>query len=223
MAEFREFSFSNISFEDLDEVLRVEQVENDSKFEEWFQEKELSNSNIEFLEKLNKIYGTNRTGFFRQASEDTLKAKFITPILNEVNFVSEEFEISDFYHEKLSYKNENVKLNGFCDFYVAKGLNFPKSPLFFIQEFKRMEGSNPEPQLVAEMIAGLEVGNFSQIRGAFIVGAIWNFVILWKEDEKYFYSVSGNFDSTKLDELKAIFKNLLFVKDEIFDLVRRQI
>jgi hypothetical protein len=220
MAEFREFSFSNISLEDLD-YLKVQRIFEKHKFENWFQERDVSQHDLDFLEKLNSVYGETNTYFFREAGEETLKAKFIIPILNRVDFLSKKLNVSDFYHEKLSYKNKDFKLNGFCDFYIAKGTSYPKNPFFFIQEFKRMEGSNPEPQLVAEMIAGLEVGNFSQIRGAFIVGAIWNFVILWKEDEKYFYSVSGNFDSTKLDELKAIFKNLLFVKDEIFDLVKK--
>jgi hypothetical protein len=54
------------------------------------------------------------------------------------------------------------------------------------------------------------------MKGAYIVGAIWNFVILEKLDKnKYQYFVSDNFDSTKIEDLTAIYKNLLFVKDEI--------
>ncbi len=48
------------------------------------------------------------------------------------------------------------------------------------------------------------------------MGAIWNFVILEKlGKEKYQYFVSENFDSTKIEDLKNIYKNLIFVKEEI--------
>jgi hypothetical protein len=58
------------------------------------------------------------------------------------------------------------------------------------------------------------------LKEAYIVGAIWNFVILEKLAENtYQYFISINFDSTKIEELKGIYKNLLFVKDEIFKMV----
>ena len=39
-------------------------------------------------------------------------------------------------------------------------------------------------------------------------------------DNRYQYFVSANFDSSKIDDLKGIFRNLLFVKDEIVDIVK---
>jgi len=46
------------------------------------------------------------------------------------------------------------------------------------------------------------------------------FVILEKlELHKYQYFISQNFDSTKIEDLKAIYKNLLFVKNEILAMI----
>ena len=57
---------------------------------------------------------------------------------------------------------------------------------------------------------------FSEMKGAYIVGEIWNFVILERVGENsYQYFVSKNFDSTKIDDLVEIYKNLLFVKEKI--------
>jgi hypothetical protein len=53
------------------------------------------------------------------------------------------------------------------------------------------------------------------------VGSIWNFVILERiEKYEYQYYVSQNFDSTKIEDLKDIYTNLLFVKNEIIQMVK---
>jgi uncharacterized protein YfkK (UPF0435 family) len=45
------------------------------------------------------------------------------------------------------------------------------------------------------------------------------FVILEKlAKDKYQYFISQNFDSTKIEDLKDIYKNLCFVKHEIFEM-----
>uniref|UniRef100_UPI001C0C744B hypothetical protein n=1 Tax=Candidatus Marithrix sp. Canyon 246 TaxID=1827136 RepID=UPI001C0C744B len=70
---------------------------------------------------------------------------------------------------------------------------------------------------IAELITAVELNDFKIIKGAYIVGAIWNFVILKKLAENtYQYFISINFDSSKLTDLTAIYKNLLVVKEEIF-------
>ncbi len=53
----------------------------------------------------------------------------------------------------------------------------------------------------------------------YIIGAMWHFVILEKlGNNKYQYFVSQNFDSMRIDDLKAIYAHLLFVKNEIIKL-----
>jgi hypothetical protein len=119
-------------------------------------------------------------------------------------------------------KLKNSVLKELLIFLVSYGFEKAEKPFFFIQEFKKgLEYSNPEPQLLAELIAGLEISNSKQIRGAYIIGAIWNFVVLEKVgEESYRYFVSQNFDSTDFEKLKLIYKNLLFVKKEILEMVK---
>jgi hypothetical protein len=107
-----------------------------------------------------------------------------------------------------------------------------EKPLFFIQEFlvrstlcekRAQEYSNPRTQLLAELISGVELSGVKQMKGAYIVGSIWNFVILEKLDtDRYKYYISQKFDSVRLDDLKAIYTNLLFVKDEIIEKIRKE-
>lgn len=223
MSEIKEFSFSKISLTELKSVVSIEKRYDLAVFENWFEKNIISENDLEFLEILNSRYGENFASAMKHFSEDTLKAKFITPVLNQIDFFSPENNISDFYHENLRYSTETFCLNGFCDFYIAHGLETPEKPFFFIQEFKKGDShSNPEPQLVAELIAGLENNKFQKIKGALTTGVIWNFVILWKDGDKYIYTISQNFDSTKLEDLKKIFQNLLFVKEEIFNLVKKE-
>ena len=222
MNEIKEFSFSNISLRDLKSIVDIEKQYDLSVFKIWFQDREIGKSDLEFLENHNKRFGENMTSFFRNVSRETIQAKVIVPILNQVNFYNFESKISDFYSENIQYFDDEFILKGVCDFIVGTGLIRVQTPYFFIQEFKKTQGSNPEPQLIAEMISGLEISKFEKIRGAFIIGSIWNFVILWKENGIYKYVISQNFDVTKFEDLKKIFQNLLFVKNEILDLVKTE-
>jgi hypothetical protein len=217
----KEFSFSNITLKDLKSVIKIKQIYDLSYFNNWFKDREIGKQDLEFLKKMNLRYGENFANILKYFSEDRLKAKFIIPIINQVNFFIPEKNISDFYHEKLQYSNNEFSFNGFCDFIVAQGLEEAETPLFFIQEFKRGDNfSRPEPQLLAEMISGLELNKNNRFFGAIITGVFWNFVILWKDKKSYKYVVSQNFDSTKFNDLKKIFQNLLFVKEEILNLVK---
>ncbi|MEA3316204.1 MAG: hypothetical protein U9Q30_10130, partial [Campylobacterota bacterium] len=172
-----------------------------------------------FLEELLDRYTEVLSSF----NEDKLKVVFIGQILEQVNFFNKDLDIGNFYHTPLSFKNDKINFNGFCDFYVAKGLKNPKSPYFFIQEYKQSKkADDPEPQLLAELITAVELNNWDSIKGAYIVGAIWNFVILEKiGKDKYQYFVSINFDSSKIEDLKAIYRNLLFVKNEIIEFIQK--
>ena len=155
--------------------------------------------------------------------EENLKVRFIGPILNKINFIIDD-NIKDFYNEKLTYKNENFIFNGEVDFVVANtdGLFNSEKPYFFIQEFKQEKGSSePEYQLLAELIAGVELNNQKFMKGAYIKGINWHFLILERlKKHKYQYFVSQQFDSTRIDDLTAIYKNLLFVKQEIIEMIK---
>lgn len=215
----KKYVYSKIRDKELDEIVTIDKKISHSIFDDWFNYTE-NHPNEEFLHQLL----LENMDFIRDYNEEDLKINFIAPILNKVNFKDIKKEIRTFYGESLTYETDRFILNGNCDFYVSKGLFKPRKPYFFIQEFKRNEDySNPRPQLLAELIAAMELNKFQFMRGAFIVGSIWNFVILEKLGEyKYRYFVSINFDSTKIDDLKRIYQNLLFVKMEIFNLIEKE-
>jgi hypothetical protein len=210
------YSYSKIKDSDLRELFSIKEQIDKSIFDSWFNNSiVLEPTTIEFLEKLLE----EESIFIKKYNEEDLKVNFITPILRRVNFKMIDREIRDFYEASLCYKTDRFILKGTPDFFVSKGLFYSEEPYFFIQEFKKSRYSlDPEPQLLAELISGVEINNFSSMRGAYIVGEIWNFVILQKiEVDRYEYFVSQNFDSTKINDLRDIYRNLLFVKEEIID------
>ena len=78
----------------------------------------------------------------------------------------------------MTYKTDKFILNGTTDFVVSKGLIDSEKPYFFIQEFKKGQANGyPEAQLLAELVSAVELNDWDTIKGAYIVGASWYFVI----------------------------------------------
>lgn len=212
------YQYSKIRDIDLKKLFDIEQNLDNSIFDEWLNNKIEINNEIEVF--LKDLIDDNKSLIERYGEED-LKVNFIVPILNKIRFKSFEKKIRDFYELQISYKTSKFILNGTIDFAVSEGLVESKKPYFFIQEFKRSEEyGNPRPQLLAELISAIELNDWKFIKGAYIIGGNWHFAILEKiEVDKYQYFISPNFDSTKIDDLKLIYKNLLFVKNEILSMV----
>ena len=160
------FSFSKIRFSDLKRFFKIEQNINISNcFENWF------NSDIEIQENISKFLENlilKNRGLIQNYNEEDLKIHFLSPLFYQIDFKSFEKKYRDFYNEKIRYENDKLVLSGEVDFVLAKGLYESETPYFFIQEFKKgVEFSDPRPQLVAELIAGLEISNFKNIKGAY--------------------------------------------------------
>ena len=215
------YSFSQMTFDKLHKLFNMKVNITQRIFDSWFNNNiQLNKNDVEFCTDL-----INDNSFLIESyKEEDLKVKFITPILNRVKFIDTDIPFRDFYEEKITYKTDTFILTGKTDFLVAKGLEFSEKPYFFIQEFKKsIKNDDPRPQLLAELIAAVELNNFTSMRGAYIVGAIWKFVILTKiSKHKYQYFVSRNFDSTDSEKLQSIYKNLLFVKNEIMQLIKNE-
>ncbi len=211
----KSYNFSNITFTDIYKLFDIsEELRDLHIFKSWFEKDiKIKSEDLIFLKELLD----REIIFINRYKEEDLKVNFISQILYRVNFKILDKKIRDFYDEKLTYKTDKFSINGECDFVVAYGLEVSQTPYFFIQEFKKsVSNSDPRPQLLAELICAVELNNFKSIKGAYIIGAIWNFVILERiEKHKYTYYISQNFDSTKIEDLKGIYKNLLYVKDEI--------
>ncbi len=212
------YQYNKIRDTELKKLFEIEQNVDGSIFDQW------CNCSIEIdssVEDFFKELIADNKPLIERYSEEDLKVNFIVPILNKIKFKSYDKKIRDFYELPMTYKTSQFILNGTCDFVVSEGLVESKKPYFFIQEFKRNEDyGNPRPQLLAELISAVELNDWQFIKGAYITGGNWHFVILEKlELHKYQYFISQNFDSTKIEDLKSIYKNLLFVKNEILAMV----
>jgi len=211
------YQYSRIRDIDLKKLFDIEKNLDDSIFDEWLNNKiEIDNSTEVFLKDLIE----DNKSLIESYGEEDLKVNFIVPILNKIRFKSYEKKIRAFYELQMTYKTSKFILNSTVDFAVCEGLVDSKKPYFFIQEFKRSEEyGNPRPQLLAELISAVELNDWKFIKGAYIIGGNWHFAILEKlYVNKYQYFISQNFDSTKIDDLKLIYKNLLFVKNEILSI-----
>ena len=202
-------SFSHIKFADLQKVVIIRQIANDDLFAEWFAYNyAFSPEEMRLIETLVAEHRTLISSY----SEDELKMTFLAPLLNAVKFRTD--TLRDWYQRPLKATINRVTLNGYVDFMVAKGVKEPETSYFFIQEFKRAKPEvDPEDQLLAEMLVALTLNAANIMRGAFIIGQHWHFVILTKNaNDVYKYVVSKTFDSVWLDDLKHIYANLQAVK-----------
>jgi hypothetical protein len=212
------YQYSKIRDIDLKKLFDIEKKLSKNLFNSWFNNDIcLTTDIVLYLEELIE----QNSGLIDDYNEEELKIYLISPLLNKINFLLKDEEIRGFYELPMNYTTDKFILNGTVDFVVSKGLLESKKPYFFIQEFKRSEEyGNPRPQVLAEMISAIELNDWKFIKGAYIIGGLWHFTILEKLDlHKYQYFISQNFDSTKIDDLKSIYKNLLFVKNEILNMV----
>ncbi len=207
--EIKSYNFSNIKFSDLDEIVDIKVVDNDAKFDEWFETPyQINDEEALFFKNLIKIHKTRMFAYM----EEDLKMKFLSPILNKVAFMTDTH--SDWYDASLSGIVNGIEIKGFTDFMVASGTENPKKPYFFIQEFKpSTPDKDPRIQLLGELLVAIEKNKTTMIRGGYIIGQNWRFVILEKIAENQFeYFISKQFDSLDLEDLKQIYIILQAVK-----------
>ena len=207
--EMKSYNFSNIKFSDLENLVQIKPQYNEGQFDEWFNyQYEINETENSFFEKLIEKHILLLNSYF----EDTLKAKFIIPILNLVDFNAE--YLHDWYHASLSGEINGVEIKGFTDYMVASGTRDPRKPYFFIQEFKpSIPDKDPEVQLLAEMLVTIEKNKTNIMRGGYIIGQYWKFVILEKIGENVFeYFVSSSFDALDLADLRKMYIILQAVK-----------
>ncbi len=210
--EKKTYNFSKIRLLDLKKIVDIRlgsRHDHVHKFDEWFTSLYLlSDKELVFLENLIQKHKFLLPSY----SEEKLKVKFIGVILNEVDFAND--KIQDWYDSSLSGILNGVIIKGLTDFMIAKGDVEPENSYFFIQEFKpSVPDHNPSHQLLAEMLVAIEKNQNNILRGGYIIGQFWNFVILEKIGEnKFEYFVSEAFDSLKINDLKQIYINLQVVK-----------
>jgi hypothetical protein len=207
--EIKTYNFSTVKYSELEEIVKLKMVDNDQKFDDWFSTPYLINEeDAIFLEKLIKKHKTRMVAYM----EEDLKMKFLSPIFNLVEFMTETH--GDWYDATISGMVNGVEIKGFADIMIAAGTESPRKPYFFIQEFKpSVPDRDPRVQLLAELLVAIEKNKTNILRGGYIIGQYWKFVILEKIAENQFeYFISPAFDALKLHDLKQIYVILQAVK-----------
>jgi hypothetical protein len=147
----------------------------------------------------------------RAWNETELENKFISPLImaTQIN----DREIGYFLERPLSGIVEDYQLSGIVDGVIASGVRNPHTPYFCFHEYKRSieNQGTPDAQALAAMLVAREINqNKLPIYGLFIVGLIWNFVVLNGHD----YCISKNYSADN-DQVLGIFKMLKALKQMI--------
>ena len=144
-------------------------------------------------------------------NEVELENKFISPLIMAAKF--EDRKIAYFLERQLSAVVGDYELSGIVDGMIATGFRDPDLPLFCMHEYKRSiehQGS-PDAQALAAMLVARELNNNDKpIYGLYVVGLIWNFIVL-KGNE---YCISKDYKSDN-EEVFSIFKMLKALKQII--------
>ena len=168
--------------------------------EEWLN---VQNPKFDSREEGNFEYLTQKFYKVSTWSEEDLKMKFISPIL-ELGLVMENPNFVSFFDKKLEAKVEEFNLSVKADFVIAKGLlDYMIRPFFHFQEYK--PGKNPTGDPMAQLLEAFLIGQAKNdddkpLYGCEVVGQSWRFITM----EKRTYCVSKTFDSTDREDLLKI-------------------
>jgi hypothetical protein len=137
-------------------------------------------------------------------NEEELKINFISIVLF-VAQLDEPQRISTYFERRLAGTVRDIPISVKVDCMLAtpKKSGRPKSPYFFLQEYKRSKGDehDPEGQMLSAMILGQAMNaDDKPIYGSWVQGVNWRFTTL-KDSE---YCVSRIYDASQPKELKQI-------------------
>jgi len=147
----------------------------------------------------------------RAWNEVELENKFISPLIMLANIDDE--QIGYFLERPLSGIVGDYELSGTVDGMIATGFREPKKPYFCFHEYKRSveNQGTPDAQVLAAMLVAREMNqNALPIYGLFVVGLVWNFVLLNRQE----YCISAEYTAAN-EDIFAIFKMLKALKQII--------
>jgi len=206
-------TFSTVTYAELKQIVDLNEEVDDSKFADWLCEDQLPDGpDTEFLFDLASRHRKNIDAY----SEEEVKAKLTIPILNRVDFTVNGF--TDWYERPLHAVFGETELYGTADYFVARGEKEPDAPVFFLQEFKpAFTNKSPEVQLIAEMLVALQSTPRTEMRGAYITGSIWKFVLMERLQAGYIYYVSQSLDCLRHQDASRIYSALLILRRKLIE------
>lgn len=140
-------------------------------------------------------------------NEYELENKFISPVFMAANF--DDQVIGYFLERNLKGVVGDYELSGIVDGMIATGVRDPKKPFFCMHEYKRSVDNEGQPDaqaLAAMLVVQAEENGIKPIYGLYIVGLIWNFIVLHGKE----YCISKNYDASnpEIFEIFAMLKAL---------------
>lgn len=148
-------------------------------------------------------------------NEEELKMHFLSMV-----FFFADFEVPDkiklFYKRPLSAVVQATPLSVVCDALLATplGINTPKTPYFFLQEFKKGKKAQDDAEgqmLVAILIAQETNQDGQPLYGCYLQGRFWYFATLHQKD----YCLSSPYDAAQVADLVQIVHILQNIKNVI--------
>ncbi len=158
-------------------------------------------------------YRIEAIDYIESWNEDEYKFMFISPFFKLVDFVSPYYKVFTQRPLSVKYENDTKTTNGNVEFMLAKGLQMPKKPHFFLQEYKPEKNRDNDPlgQLLIAMVAAQKLNQDDKpIYGIYVNGRNWFIVIL----EGSNYSTSNPYVVTS-EDIFDLFAVLLFFKQEM--------
>ena len=142
-------------------------------------------------------------------NEVELENKFISPMIVLSETADE--KCSYFLERELSTTIDEYDLSGKVDGMIATGFRSPKKPYFCLNEYKRGTDPDGDPKgqaLIAMLVAQRLNDNQAPIFGCFVIGRIWQFMIL----EGNQYTISRDFScvDNEVFDIFRILKGLRF-------------
>lgn len=200
---FKDWTTDDVLFE-----LGVKETTQCAVLNEWLNAKaELEDWQLATMERLLKK--ANR--FIKGWNEQELQTKFVAPITELVDFDNLTYYFSSFSERRLETTYQGIPLKGKVDWMVAIGRHDPRTPFFFIHEYKKQEGhvNDPQGQLLATMLAAHVLNQNSPkptlfnplpkhdkdmpIYGCYVIGRLWYFLVLHKNT----FCISEPYDAMK--------------------------
>ncbi len=200
--------FEHWLWEEVEDTFNLKRVPEHTLLEEWLnptttikteQKKQLCNLHKQLIKR------------FLDWNEDELKMQFIAPLLHLVDY-NDSPNYQAFSQRKLSATIGEWELSGTVDWLLASGRQVPKTPYFFLHEYKKEKGSTNDPlgQLLIAMFVAqhLNPKEANTLYGAYIIGKDWYFVVLHHQE----YAISLPVSAIQKEAVYQIYKVLQSIK-----------
>lgn len=143
----------------------------------------------------------------RAWNEVELENKFISPVFMAAKF--DDQTIGYFLERPLKGIVGEYELSGIVDGMIATGFRDPDKPFFCMHEYKRSVDNDGQPDaqaLAAMLVVQADENGQKPIYGLYIVGLIWNFMVL--DGKEYCISKSYNAEDEEIFEIFGMLKAL---------------